>query len=97
MPELSNRSNPPGGRQEEQSGTMKLTPKKAAERVGVSVSLVYEWCQDKRVPHYRCGGRGRRGRILIEDADLDAFLTTLRVEARPGGVGLPALKHINLP
>jgi excisionase family DNA binding protein len=76
---------------------MKLTPKTAAERVGVSVSLIYEWCQDKRVPHYRCGGRGRRGRILIEDADLDAFLTTLRVEARQGAVGMPALKHINLP
>jgi excisionase family DNA binding protein len=61
---------------------MKLTPKKAAERVGVSVSLIYEWCQDKRVPHYRCGGRGRRGRILIDRTHLDAFLRTLQVEGR---------------
>jgi excisionase family DNA binding protein len=76
---------------------MKLTPKMAAERAGVSPSLIYEWCHEKRVPHYRCGGRGRRGRILIEDADLDTFLDTLRVEAVPDGQGVPALKHISLP
>ena len=58
-----------------------LTPKQAAERAGVSLSLVYQWCEERLLVHYRCGGKGRRGRILIEEADLAAFLSTRRVDA----------------
>ena len=58
--------------------------KQAAERVGVSESLVYQWCQGRRLPHLRLGKNGRRGKILILEEELDAFLTGLRVEA---GVG----------
>jgi excisionase family DNA binding protein len=63
----------------------KLTPKDAAARAGVSPQLIYRWCAERRLPHYRCGGRGRRGRILIDPADLDAFLATLRVTPQPPG------------
>jgi excisionase family DNA binding protein len=64
---------------------MKLTPEHAAEKVGVSRSLVYRWCEEGRLPHYRLGGRGRRGRILIDEGDLEAFLESLKVRPRPPG------------
>jgi excisionase family DNA binding protein len=62
---------------------MRLTPKQAAEHAGVSAQLIYQWCDERRLVHYRCGGRGRRGRILIDPDDLDAFLQTLRVTPAP--------------
>jgi excisionase family DNA binding protein len=64
---------------------VKLTVKQAAGRAGVSPALVYRWCDERRLPHYRCGGRGRRGRILIDPVDLDAFLETLKITPRPPG------------
>ena len=65
--------------------TTKLTPRQAAEHTNVSSQLIYRWCQERRLPHYRCGGQGRRGRILIDPADLDAFLQSLKVTPRPPG------------
>jgi excisionase family DNA binding protein len=66
-----------------------LTVAEAAERAGVSDSLVYEWCQTRRLAHFRPGGKGKRGKILISPDDLDVFISSLRVEAeatpaRPG-------------
>lgn len=58
-----------------------LTVKEAARRKCLSPQLVYLWCHEGRLAHYRLGGRGRRGRILIEEADLDAFLKSCKVEA----------------
>jgi excisionase family DNA binding protein len=60
---------------------MKLTIKQAASRAGVSASLMYQWCQERRLTHYRVGGQGRRGKILIDPQDLDSFLASLKVEA----------------
>jgi len=34
---------------------MKLTIKQVAEREGVSPSLVYQWCEDRLLVHYRYG------------------------------------------
>lgn len=65
------------------SMTTKLTVKQAAVRFGLSASLLYLWCQEKRLPHYRVGARGRRGRVLIEATDLEAFLADQRVEPAP--------------
>jgi excisionase family DNA binding protein len=59
---------------------MKLTPKQAAAIAGVSVKLVYIWCEEKRLRHFRMGSQKRRGRILIESSDLSAFMETCRVE-----------------
>jgi excisionase family DNA binding protein len=61
---------------------MKLTVKQAAERGGVSVQLVYKLCSEHSLPHYRVGGRGRRGKILIEEADLAAFFEGCKVNAQ---------------
>jgi hypothetical protein len=59
----------------------KLTPKLAAEHADVSQQLIYLWCEERRLPHYRLGGAGKRGKILIDPADLDAFMASLKVEA----------------
>jgi excisionase family DNA binding protein len=59
---------------------MSLTPKQAADRTKVSVSLVYQWCAEGRLPHYRFGRDGRRGRILIDPADLEQFIAECRKE-----------------
>jgi excisionase family DNA binding protein len=89
---------PPGPPHEADAGlsARKLTVKQAAERAGVSPALVYRWCQEQRLVHYRLGGQGRRGKILIDPADLDAFLKSLKVEAG-GSRDHPDLKHIILP
>jgi hypothetical protein len=47
----------------------------------VSPSLIYQWCEQRVLTHFRVGGKGRRGRILIDPADLDALLLARRVEA----------------
>jgi excisionase family DNA binding protein len=73
-----------------------LTVKQAAERLRVSPSLVYSWCEDRILPHYRMGGKGKRGKILIEEAALDAFLQSHRVEGRACDASSLVLKHISL-
>ena len=70
-----------------------LTPKQVAARVGVSDSLVYEWCAHGLLKHYRFGSKGRRGCIRIEEVDLDAFLAARVHKVRPQ---MPPLKHISL-
>ena len=61
----------------------KLTPREAAEQARVSVALIYGLCAQGRLAHYRVGGEGRRGRILIDPADLDAFMRGCRRERHP--------------
>jgi excisionase family DNA binding protein len=60
-----------------------LTIKQAAEQVGVSASLVYEWCREQLLVHYRFGTRGRRGKIMIARSDLEAFMRHCRVDRHP--------------
>ena len=71
-----------------------LTPKQVAERLGVSDSLVYGWCAAGTLPHYRFGGTGKRGRIMIDEKDCEAFLAACRQAAAQAAV--PPLKHIRL-
>ena len=59
-----------------------LTPAEAAEAAGVSVSLLYQLCDERRLAHYRVGGKGKRGKILIDPRDLERFLDEHRVDAR---------------
>ncbi len=60
----------------------RLTVKQAARHAGVSESLIYQWCDERRLVHYRVGGAGKRGKILIDPADVDTFLASLKVETR---------------
>jgi excisionase family DNA binding protein len=73
-----------------------LTVKQVAERLRISASLVYSWCEDQILPHYRMGGKGKRGKILIEEAVLDAFLQSRKVEGKPVDATSLGLKHISL-
>ena len=57
-----------------------LTVAQVADRLGVCRSLVYSWVDAGQLPHYRMGAAGKRGGIRIEEADLEAFLATKRVE-----------------
>lgn len=59
-----------------------LTVADAAARAGVSESLIYQFCEERRLTHYRLGGRNKRGKIMIAPADLDALMESLKVEAR---------------
>ncbi len=52
---------------------MKITAKQAAIRAGVSLSLIYLWCDQRLLPHFRVGSKGKRGRILIEDSEAGRF------------------------
>ena len=79
-----------------------LSVKAAAGRAGVSEGLVRRWVADGSLPHYRLGAKGKRGKIAIAEADLDALLATLKV-AGQGGCPRPRpakpirLKHLRMP
>lgn len=73
-----------------------LTVKQVSERLHVSSSLVYSWCESHMLPHYRMGGKGKRGKILIEEAILDAFMQSRKVEGKPVDASSLDLKHIIL-
>jgi excisionase family DNA binding protein len=73
-----------------------LTVKEAAQRLGISESLVYEWCAEGVLPHYRFGRNGRRGRILIDETEFAAFLAGCRQERRKDALSMPELRHIQL-
>ena len=73
-----------------------LTVKQVAERLRISASLVYSWCEEKMLPHYRMGCKGKRGKILIEEAVLDAFLQSRKVEVKPVDAASLGLRHITL-
>lgn len=55
----------------------------AARAIGVSASLIYLWCRERRLKHYRVGSEGRRGKILIDAADLERFMQQCLVEQHP--------------
>lgn len=73
-----------------------LTVKQLATRLRTSASLVYSSCEDHMLPHYRMGGKGKRGKILIEEAALDTFLQSRKVERGAGDSPVLDLKHITL-
>lgn len=59
-----------------------LTVKQLCEKYPyLSPSLVYSWIEQRQLPHYRLGGKGRRGRIVIDEADFAAFLACRKVES----------------
>jgi excisionase family DNA binding protein len=62
-----------------------MTATEAAKLLEVSVATVYELCAAGRLAHHRIGlGRGV---IRIDRPDLDAYLASSRVEARPNPPG----------
>ena len=75
---------------------MKLTPQQAADQAVVSLSLIYQWCREGVLVHYRVGRPGKRGSIRIEESDLETFLATCKKEGEPPAEAPIRLKHIKL-
>lgn len=57
-----------------------MTAKQASEAMGVSVSMIYQLCAENRLPHFRVGATGRRGKVIIEPEGIQRFLESCRVE-----------------
>jgi hypothetical protein len=74
----------------------------AAEKAGVSKSLVYIWIEKDILPHFRLGKPGSRGTIRIDESDLRTFLESLRRAKGPKVSVPPVIKsksvfrHINV-
>jgi len=56
-----------------------VTVKQFAERAEISLSLAYKLIEEGRVPHRRIGQRGKRGKIVVTEDDLQKFLDTVKV------------------
>lgn len=57
-----------------------LSVKEVAQRVKVSEAIVRAWITSGKLPHYRLGAPGRRGKIAVKPEDLETFLASCRVE-----------------
>lgn len=56
-----------------------LSVRQAAERVGVCQRILRAWINEGRLPCYRLGVKGSRGKISIAVNDLDEVLASFRV------------------
>lgn len=79
----------------ERPTTKALTVREAAERLGLSPSLIYALCHRRQLRHERHGlGRGK---ILIPEDALEEYRRQRTVGVEAGAVEpAPALKHITL-
>jgi excisionase family DNA binding protein len=80
-----------------------LTVKNIAEQLRISAGIVYGWVNSGRLACVRLGAAGKRGAIRVREADLTAFLESLKQggrqpepppspEPKPRG----AFKHLRL-
>ena len=78
-----------------------LRVKAAAERMGISESLVYELCACGALPHVRIGRPGSRGCIRLTDADIQEYLASQKVggsaPARPPPKQKRVYRHVIIP
>jgi excisionase family DNA binding protein len=56
-----------------------LTVHEAAQRLGISISTLYDLVRQRRLGHHRVGVG--RGRIMFQEQDLAAYLNATKVEA----------------
>ena len=57
-----------------------MSPAEAAERLEISRSLVYALIEEGRLKCLRIGRRGRRGKIVIKDEHVSAFIEEVKAE-----------------
>jgi excisionase family DNA binding protein len=80
-----------------------LTVKQIAKQLNVSGATVYGWVMSGALACYRLGAKGRRGAIRVAEADLVAFLESLKTQRGQQAVKPPAprrkikLQHLQLP
>lgn len=73
-----------------------MTVKQAAQKIGISPSLVYSLCRDGIVRHTRHGRPGKRGCIRISEEAVAEYLAACQQRGRLPAAPLP-LKHLSLP
>jgi excisionase family DNA binding protein len=71
-----------------------MTVKQAAQRIGISTSLLYDLCALGIIKNTRHGRPGKRGTIRISEEAIAEYQASCRVEQRP----FPSmeLKHLRL-
>ena len=78
-----------------------LRVKAAAERMGISESLVYELCACGALPHVRIGRPGSRGCIRLTEGDIQEYLASQKVggkaATRPPPKQKRLFKHVIIP
>lgn len=79
-----------------------LTVAECAGRACVCESIVRSWISSGRLPHFRVGAAGKRGKILVQVEDLDGLMASFKVEGRgvnpsPQPVRQAVLKHLRQP
>jgi excisionase family DNA binding protein len=57
-----------------------LTVKQVAAQLGISAGLVYAWVETGMLACCRFGRKGRRGAIRITEADLAAWIESLKTQ-----------------
>ena len=74
-----------------------MTVNEAAKRIGISPSKLYQLVARREIAHYRLGVGGK---IILADADIDAFMARCRVGTADVPPAVPSprvvLKHLNL-
>lgn len=58
-----------------------MTVQQAAQKLEISVSLAYSLVAEGRLPCRRIGRKGRRGKIIVSEEDLKAFLESVKIES----------------
>jgi excisionase family DNA binding protein len=56
-----------------QTSAAYVSPKEAAEHLGLSIKTIYNWIQQGRLPSYKTGAH-RGGRVLIKLKDVEGAL-----------------------
>jgi excisionase family DNA binding protein len=75
-----------------ESKGMVMTVMEAAERIGISSSLIYELCRLGMIRHSRHGRPGKRGTIRISEDAVTNYLAAC--EQEPVLIGEDRLHHI---
>ena len=79
-----------------------MTVKAAAQKMGISISLVYELCACGSLPHVRIGRPGSRGCIRLTETDILEFLASQKVGGQaparaPSREEKKVFKHVVIP
>jgi excisionase family DNA binding protein len=69
-----------------------MTIAQAAEKIGISASLVYELCRLGVIRHARHGRPGKRGTIRLSDDAVAEYLANCEMQQQVHSAG--PLKHI---
>lgn len=66
------------------------------DRCGVSKALIYSWIESGALPHYRFGRKGRRGKIMVQEDELEGFLAGMRGQAAPNNPAPGEMRTVKL-